>query len=401
VLCGQELAPSPRTLTITDGTAVKLRLNQTISSSHAHIGDHLEFMVLKDVAIEGRIIIPAGTIASGSVIRVKGKRFLGIGGNVAFTLDSVPLVTGGRVILQARMEVKGPSRTKLMAAGMIGAGLVFWPVAPVFLLSRGCDSTALKGTEITGHVRGQLIVQAASFSPAREGASELKNAMIFAPRRVLNGEGREGDMVNLLFVSQKDDLQQAFERGGWVKTDKWRPVMAWHLLTHRTRDARLPMARFYMFGRTQDYSYALPDPAAIVSRRHHVRIWKTGYEVSGNPIWVGAATHDVAIEFWTHGHLINHRIDPQVDAERDFIGRDLTATLMVGYQKYIEAIDPVFKAETASGGTYYSDSRILLLDLSQVQTRSADPPAAMSPPSILLIAPASVEMTRNSLLPTH
>ena len=41
-----------------------------------------------------------------------------------------------------------------------------------------------------------------------------------------------------------------------------------------------------------------------------------------------AATHDVAIEIAKRGRLINHRIDPEVDAERDFVGANLTDTFL-------------------------------------------------------------------------
>src|SRR6204780_960473 len=140
-------------------------------------------------------------------------------------------------------------------------------------------------------------------------------------------------MVNLIFVAQEKQLQDAFRRAGWVQTDKWNPLFVWHLMQHGTSDAQVPMARFYLFGRVQDYSYALPDPEAIVSRRHHLRIWKTNYTENGTPIWVGSATHDVAIEIAKNGRLINHRIDPQVDAERDFIGGDLTQTASVSSQE--------------------------------------------------------------------
>jgi len=161
-------------------------------------------------------------------------------------------------------------------------------------------------------------------------------------------------------------LQEAFQRAGWVKTDRWKLAFVWHLLRHGTSDTSVPMARFYLFGREQDYSYALPDPRAIVSRRHHLRIWKTDYTMDGLPIWAGAATHDVAIEIAKRGHLINHRIDPEVDAERDFVGSDLADTASVSRREYLYGVDPVFHAQTASGEAYHSDSRILLLDLQPV-----------------------------------
>ena len=151
-----------------------------------------------------------------------------------------------------------------------------------------------------------------------------------------------------------------------MKTDKWKPIFVWHLLLHGTNNAKLPMARFYLFGRVQDYSYALPEPGAVVSRRHHLRIWKTDYTINGTPVWVGSATHDVAIEVAKRGRLISHRIDPAVDAERDFVGIDLTSTSSVSRQEYLYSSNPIFQSQTASGQTYHSDSRILLLDLHPV-----------------------------------
>jgi hypothetical protein len=362
----QEMRTVPARLTIPDGTPIKLQLAESVSSAHARVGDLLDFVVVRDVSVEGFTVIPAGTVASGSVAGVKGKRFLGIGGNVALKLNSVELVSGDRVRLRARMEVKGRFRTKLMAAAMVATGLVFLPAAPVFLLIRGHDSTVLKSTEITAHIDGVTSVLSAGLQRSIESSSKLDGMMDYLPPRVFNGEGREGDMLNMVFVGQQEDLRRAFERAGWVKTDECKPISVWHLLWHGTNYVRLPMSRFYLFGRVQDYSYALPDPGAAVSRRHHIRIWKTDYTIDGMPVWAGAATHDIAIEIAKRGHLVSHRIDPAVDAERDFVGVVLTNTSSVSRQEYLHSPDPVFQALTASGESYHSDSRILLLDLHPV-----------------------------------
>ena len=231
----QEMSAIPARLTIPDGTPIQLQLAESVSSAHARVGDLLDFVVVRDVSVEGFTVIPAGTVASGSVTGVKGKRFLGMGGKVALKLDSVELANGDRVGLRARMEVKGRSRTKLMAAAMIATGLVFLPAAPVFLLTRGHDSTVLKSTEITAHIDGATSVLSAGLQRSLESSSELDEMMDYLPPRVFNGEGREGDMLNLVFVAQQEDLQQAFARAGWVKTDKWKPIFVWHLLRHRNQ----------------------------------------------------------------------------------------------------------------------------------------------------------------------
>lgn len=362
----QEISVVPGSLVLPDGTPIRVRLAHNVSSSKAHVGDSLEFTVVKDVNFAGFTIVPAGTTARGSITAVKGRRILGMGGRVSLKLDSVELANGEQIEVSASKEVKGRSRTKLMLGGMILASMIYLPATPLFLLTRGYESTVVKTTELTAKVEGNTTVSLAGLVPSQESSSELDQLMHYLPPRIFDGEGREGDMVNLVFVAQPRDLQGAFESAGWVKTDEWTPAFAWHLAQHGTSDASLPMARFYLFGRVQDYSYALPDPDAIVSRRHHLRIWKTDYSIDGTPIWAAAATHDVAIELAKRGRLINHTIDPDVDAERDFIGADLTETSSVSRQEFIRSIEPVFAAETASGASYHSDSRILLLELRPV-----------------------------------
>ncbi len=361
--------------TLPDGTPVKVRLDQTISSTKARKGDRLKFVVTNDVSIDGLTAIAAGSSAVGTVISVKHRRLLGIGASVTIALDSVELVDGHTVGLVGQQEIKGKGHTKGMAAAMIATSLIFWPAAPVFLLARGGTSTVLRGTEITAHLDQEVFVQKAKMSPDGGPDSQMSEVMTFVPPRVLNHEGLEGDPVNLMFVAEPRDLEKAFHNAGWVKTDDWKPVMAWHLLLHRTHDATLPMARFFMFGRVQDYSYALPDPDAVVSRRHHLRIWRTDYLVHGIPVWAASATHDIAIEIAKHGRIINHRIDPDVDAERDFIGKNLTTTKLVQGQEYVAAAKPVFNAHTTSGEAYYSDSRVLLLDFQQASGVSEIPAA--------------------------
>ncbi len=367
-LSAQESSGSLPKMIIPDGTPIDMRLAESVSSTRARVGDVLNFIVVKDVNVGGFTVVQAGTIAHGSIAGVKRRRILGVGDRISLRLDSVILVTGERVGLRASKEVKGGSRTKLMIGAIILSSLVFIPAAPVFLLTPGRKSTALKSTELIARTDGDTSVKAASLRLSVDDSLALSQMMEYLPSRVFDREGREGDMVNIVFVGQPADLEATFQRAGWVMTDKWRATFVWHLLQHGTGDTKLPMARFYLFGRTQDYSYALPDPKGGVSRRHHLRIWKTDFAIDGTPIWAGAATHDVAIEIAKRGRLINHRIDPEVDAERDFIGVNLTQSSSLSGTEYLSSSDPIFQGQTASGEPYYSDSRILLLNLQPVSS---------------------------------
>jgi hypothetical protein len=340
-------------------------LAQTISSAHAHKNDHLDFVVADDVAVGGFTLIRAGTPAEGSVIGVKGRRPFGMGGDVIVQLDSVELTTGERVGLVARQEFKGKSHTIRMGMEMALAAAIYGPAAPVFLLSRGRDRTVLKGTEVTAYTTSDLSIEAAELPVARKNVSKVSELIQQMPLRVLNGEGREGDMLNLIFLAREDDLQRAFADAGWLRAEKSKPHIIWHLLWQRNHYTKLPMGKLYVFGRAQDYSFTLPAPRSIVARRHHLRIWKTDRVVNGIPLWVAAATHDVSIEFIKHKFRLFHRIDPNVDAERDFIARSLAETRQLTHEEYVRCAAPVFNAQTATGQAYYSDSRMLLLELKQ------------------------------------
>jgi hypothetical protein len=364
-LLGQGRPAGAAKLVIESGTPVRLQLARTISSAHAHKGDRLDFVVVKDVEVGGFTVIRAGARAEGPVIRVRRKRPLGIGGNIILKLDSVELTTGERVGLVASKEFKGRAHTIRMAVAMAVTLAFYPPAAPVFLLTRGRDSTVLKGTRVTAYTKKNASVGAEDVPFAKQSAPELAEMIRFLPPRVLNGEGREGDMLNLIFLAREDDLQAAFARAGWLKVEKSTPQIIWHLLWQRERYTKLPMDKLYVFGRPQDYSYSLPDPDSIVARRHHLRIWKTDRDVDGIPLWVGAATHDVAIELVKHKFRLFHKIDPNVDEEREFIAGNLAETWQLTREQYLRCAEPVFNAQTATGQEYYSDSRMLFLELNQ------------------------------------
>jgi LssY C-terminus len=364
-LFGQGSPSDSTNLIMASGTPVKLQLAQTISSAHAHKGDRLDFVVDKDVEIGGFTVISAGAKAEGCVIRVKGKRPLGIGGDLTIKLDSVELTTGDQARLTARQDFKGRPRTIRMAVGVAVAAAIYLPAAPAFLLTPGRDSTVLKGTEVTAYTKDDFSVDPADLPIAKGTTSDLAEMIKLLPPRVLNGDGREGDMLNLIFAAKEEDLQEAFGLAGWVKVEKSTPQIIWHLLWERKHYAKLPMNKLYVFGRSQDYSFALPDPISIVARRHHLRIWKTDRLLDGVPLWVGAATHDVAIEFVKRRFHLFHKIDPNVDAERDFIATNLAETTQVTRKQFVRSAEPVFNAQTATGQNYYSDSKMLFLELNQ------------------------------------
>lgn len=188
------------------------------------------------------------------------------------------------------------------------------------------------------------------------------------PRRIADESGDPGDMVNFLVIGDQDKLLAAFKDAGWVQVDKTKTlaVLDATLLTLQKKSyVEMPMSELYLFGRPQDFGMAHAEPIEVVASRNHLRLWKAPEQVDGKTLWVGAATHDIGFERDQRGNgkNITHKIDTNVDAERQFVHDSLTAGGGIAGSSYVMPNNPVQEAKTATGGTFHSDGRILVIVL--------------------------------------
>jgi hypothetical protein len=151
-----------------DGTPVKLRIAQTVSSADAHVDDKVEFEVLEEVRVSDILVIPKGGIAWGTVTEAQPKRRMARGGKLEIVMDSVRLVDGQKAALRAVKNAKGGGHTGAMTAGIVATGLLFWPAAPFFLFMHGKDTTIPKGAEVPTFVNGNFNLDAARFRPSTQ-----------------------------------------------------------------------------------------------------------------------------------------------------------------------------------------------------------------------------------------
>jgi hypothetical protein len=167
----QLAAVSSNTPTLEDGTPVKLRISQTVSSADAHVDDRVEFEVLEEITVSNVVVIPKGGIAWGTVTEAQGKRRMARGGKLEIVMDSVRLVDGQKAALRAVKDAKGGGHTGAMTAGIVATGLLFWPAAPFFLFMHGKDTTIPKGTEVPTFVNGNFKLDPSKFRLAPSVAS--------------------------------------------------------------------------------------------------------------------------------------------------------------------------------------------------------------------------------------
>lgn len=155
----------PLVFDLDDGPPVRLRINRTISSQDAKVGDTVDFEVLEDVKSHDVILIPRGGIALATITEAQSKRRMGRAGKLNVNIDNAKLVDGEKVALRAVKEVKGGSHTGAMKGAIVATSIVFFPAASLFVFMKGKDITIPKGTEITAYINGDVPLDQRKFQP--------------------------------------------------------------------------------------------------------------------------------------------------------------------------------------------------------------------------------------------
>jgi hypothetical protein len=235
-------------------------------------------------------------------------------------------------------------------------------------------------------------------APRQVAASEFPSPVLAKiPRRIGDVNGNPGDMINFLIVGSEEDVVHAFRRAGWVRVEIMANQSYLHTATasfFQTGFLKLPMSKLYLFGRTQDYGFAHAKPMFAVSTRHHLRIWKTPYEINGQTLWAGAATQDTGFTKEIRKWRITHYIDPNVDDERSYVQESLIDTGMVTQWTMTQPSNPVESARTATGEAFNSNGDILVLWLQGNEPAQKDPTSEAE-----CRAPEQIPGVAESLLP--
>lgn len=219
---------------------------------------------------------------------------------------------------------------------------------------------------VTAKLSKSTVSNASATSAAAANLGELLAPDLFAniPRRVQDQQGNVGDMVNFSIIGTKDQVQKAFTAAGWNTVDQSTQDAVVHgllaTLSHESY-TEMPMSVLYLFGRPQDLSYVRADPIEVAAIRHHLRVWQSTEIVDGKPLWVGSATHDNGFEKDQRNGGVTHHIDPNIDAERDFIQQSFLAGGALAGAAYVTPANPLTTARTATGGEFHSDGRILVM----------------------------------------
>jgi hypothetical protein len=220
------------------------------------------------------------------------------------------------------------------------------------------------------------------------------------PYEVARPNGRPaGDLINLAFVGSRQELLHAFSAAGWSLADP--PTVRSFSRVYRA----FSCMRSYATAPVSRLLYQSVEPQMVfekslntVAKRHHVRIWNGGL-LEGQQIWLAAATHDTGIAFNLRTLRPTHKIDPNIDEEREKVSTDLSFAGCSQAAHYVQR--PNASRSDGGDGTVVTDGVLTVLPLTACEYRPVlDEEPAPRPPGnkFTRLTRRVVLETRNYLL---
>jgi len=104
---------------IPDGTKVRVRLNQQLSSETAKEGDLVQLCVADDIRIGNFVAIKRGTPVEGRVLSASPTKSMGRAGKLDFSIDAILSSDGGKIPLRY-------SHDKNKGGSSLGTGVLYF-----------------------------------------------------------------------------------------------------------------------------------------------------------------------------------------------------------------------------------------------------------------------------------
>ena len=323
-------------------------------------------------------------VNAGDKLHITAKGTVNMGNDTGVTADGAPrgwldtlrplmVPSGGRGTLVGRVGNSDAATPFVVGAN----GTVTVPAAGRLYLGINQDATQTPSGKFEVHI---------DRTPASAAAAAKSNydfKPLFAqldaklPYRVGDKPegGNPGDLVNFVIIGSQQQVTNALKTAGWLQADKTNTdavLSALMATLQKNSYMTVPMSILYLFGRPQDFGYERTDPVLVAAQRHHFRIWDAPFSTAQQTIWAGAGTHDIGIERdQRSANAITHKIDQDVDNERDFIAATLTQAGQVQAMDYMTRSHPITSTKTATGGEIKSDGRVLVIILKPAPSTSA------------------------------
>lgn len=187
--------------------------------------------------------------------------------------------------------------------------------------------------------------------------------------RTRTADGLLGDPINLAIDGTEEQLVTAMRKAGWTLAEpltlKSSIKMAYSSVFGKSYP-QAPVSPLFVFGEQQGLAFQR-EINNNPRKRHHVRFWKTpsdwwlpgGYQTD----WLGAATYDKNVGLSLFTGQVTHKIDADVDKERDFLVQTLQNAKVTKAVKVVEHFTTSYHSRNGGGDTIHTDGSLPFIRL--------------------------------------
>jgi hypothetical protein len=168
----------------------------------------------------------------------------------------------------------------------------------------------------------------------------------------LTTQGLAGDPINFGLVGDKADMLCAFRSAGWTLADS----VTLQIAGGKPDPTASPL---YYDRRIEDVAFEATGFSA--TRRHRIRLWLVRDVLFDHrPLWLAAVSYDRGVGVNRYTLQLTHRIDGDVDAEREFVGEALARIGAIRSFFQIQGAGASLDARNGGGDRYFTDGEILV-----------------------------------------
>lgn len=171
--------------------------------------------------------------------------------------------------------------------------------------------------------------------------------------------GTQVEPVSIILIAPDvATVVAAFTKAGWVepaKADLPQLVQAALAAWTNSPDPVAPITPYFRDGKPNDLAFQKPDASDSLRRRHHLRLWRTGFRLtSGEDVFLATASFDDGLKWG-----LVHHISPDLDAERDTILGNLGDAGVLAIQSVAKGRGPL-SGRDEFDDPWFSDGRIVI-----------------------------------------
>ncbi len=200
--------------------------------------------------------------------------------------------------------------------------------------------------------------------------------------RARTSDGLLGDPINVALRGSEKQVHQAMRQSGWTMADDVSLRSSFRIvsstLLRRSYD-EAPVSPLFLFGRMQDFAYQ-QEVDSSPGKRHHVRFWRCppGWMLPGGFTvdWVAAGTYDRSVGLSLFTLQVTHKIDANVDEERDHIVKSVGDASPAATVEVLRDFSTGYHARNGGGDAIVTDGDLPIVDLSRVTVPAGSPAEA-------------------------